>query len=157
MLFNSWEFLLVFLPLSFSGFFLLARANRRIAGGWLFIASLAFYGWWEPKHVLLLLASIAFNFTVGSAISSAHAAGAMARAKRLLWLGIVADLALLGWFKYANFVVNSANAVGDFGWQLEHIVLPLGVSFFTFTQIAFLVDAYRGEVKEGIRCITACS
>ncbi|MBC7207783.1 MAG: MBOAT family protein, partial [Methyloversatilis sp.] len=92
MLFNSWEFLLGFLPLTFAGFFLLARVGRAIAAGWLFIASLAFYGWWEPIHVLLLLASIAFNFTVGSAISPAHAAGATARAKRLLWLGIATDL-----------------------------------------------------------------
>lgn len=148
MLFNSWPFLLGFLPLTFAGFFLLARTGRSVAAGWLFVASLAFYGWWEPVHVLLLLASIAFNFTVGSAISSAHAAGAIRRSKHLLWFGIVADLSLLGWFKYANFVVDSANTAGGFGWQLEHIVLPLGVSFFTFTQIAFLVDAFRGEVKE---------
>jgi alginate O-acetyltransferase complex protein AlgI len=148
MLFNSWPFLLGFLPLTFAGFFLLARIGRSLAAGWLFAASLAFYGWWEPVHVLLLLASIAFNFTVGSAISTAHAAGAFRRSKHLLWFGIVADLSLLGWFKYANFVVDSANTVGGFGWQLEHIVLPLGVSFFTFTQIAFLVDAFRGEVKE---------
>ncbi|MBU0603263.1 MAG: MBOAT family protein [Gammaproteobacteria bacterium] len=148
MLFNSYEFLLAFLPLTFFGFFALARLSHAVAAAWLCLASLVFYSWWHPVHVLLLLGSITFNFLVGSAISTAHNTGQALHARRLLWFGVVADLALLGYFKYANFLVDSAAMALDGGWHIAQIALPLGISFFTFTQIAFLVDAFRGEVKE---------
>jgi D-alanyl-lipoteichoic acid acyltransferase DltB (MBOAT superfamily) len=146
MLFNSYAFLFLFLPVTFFGFFQIGRYSRPIAALWLFAASLFFYGWWNPAYVGLLLASIFFNYAVGTALSREH--GHVRRKKWILGLGIAADLGLLGYFKYANFFVESANSALNLSWHIEPIILPLGISFFTFTQIAFLVDAYRGEVKE---------
>jgi D-alanyl-lipoteichoic acid acyltransferase DltB (MBOAT superfamily) len=148
MLFNSNTFLFLFLPVVFFGFFKIGKHNRLLGALWLFLASLFFYGWWNPVYVLLLLASIVFNYGIGVFLSRDYDSGHALRAKWILRLGIVADLSLLGYFKYANFFVNNLDSILNFDWQLETIVLPLGISFFTFTQIAFLVDAYRGEVKE---------
>ena len=148
MLFNSYAFLFLFLPVAFLGFFQIGRYSRPLAALWLFAASLFFYGWWNPAYVGLLLGSIFFNYAIGMALSREHARGDGRRLKWILGLGITADLCLLGYFKYANFFVTNVNAALSMGWQIEPIILPLGISFFTFTQIAFLVDACRGEVKE---------
>jgi len=147
-LFNSYAFLFLFLPVTFLGFFQIGRYSRPLAALWLFAASLFFYGWWNPAYVSLLLASIFFNYAIGMALSKEHSHGHVKRKKWILSLGIAADLGLLGYYKYANFFVENANTALNLGWQIEPIILPLGISFFTFTQIAFLVDAYRGEVKE---------
>ncbi|MBI3433453.1 MAG: MBOAT family protein [Hydrogenophilales bacterium] len=148
MLFNSYPFLFLFLPIAFLGFFQIGRYSRPLAALWLFAASLFFYGWWNPAYVGLLLGSVFFNYAIGVALSREHARGNERRQKWILGLGIAADLCLLGYYKYANFFVENANVALGMGWQIEPIILPLGISFFTFTQIAFLVDAYRGEVKE---------
>ena len=144
MLFNSYPFLFVFLPIALAGFFLIGSKNGAWATGWLAAASLAFYAWWNPIYVLLLLASIVFNFVVGLAIvRETHAA----RKRRLLGFGVAADLLLLGYYKYADFFVANLNHLNA-GLPLPHVVLPLGISFFTFTQIAFLADAYHGRAAE---------
>jgi len=146
MLFNSYEFLFLYLPAVLAGFYGLVRYRRDFAIAWLGLASLFFYGWWNPAYVLLLLASIGFNFRAGRGISLMPE-GSTAR-KWLLAGAIAADLALLGYYKYANFFVRAVNDLAGTHWGLEEIVLPLGISFFTFTQIAFLVDAYRGRARE---------
>jgi alginate O-acetyltransferase complex protein AlgI len=138
-LFNSYAFILLFLPAALAGFFVLARASRRAAALWLGLASLFFYGWWNPAFVALLIASILGNFGAGRALARL----ASERARRaLLAAAIAADLAVLGYFKYANFFLATLGA------GALDIVLPLGVSFFTFTQIAFLVDVRRGLARE---------
>jgi D-alanyl-lipoteichoic acid acyltransferase DltB (MBOAT superfamily) len=147
MLFNSAEFLFFFLPLLLFAFFRLGRHNRRLAAFWLTAGSLFFYGWWNPAYLGLLLSSIVFNYLVGYTIARGDDIGS-SRRKRLLALGITVDLALLGYYKYANFFVDSVNAAFGTNYAILEIVLPLGISFFTFTQIAFLVDAARGEAKE---------
>lgn len=147
MLFNSVAFLFLFLPILLVVFFRLARINQRLAAGWLAFGSLFFYGWWNPAYVTLLLASILFNYLVGRILAQGGDMGS-ARRKRLLVLGVVANLALLAYYKYANFFVDSANVVLGTHYALAEIMLPLGISFFTFTQIAFLVDAARGKAKE---------
>ncbi|MBI3917635.1 MAG: MBOAT family protein [Betaproteobacteria bacterium] len=144
MLFNSYPFLFVFLPLALAGFFLLGRARPLLAAGWLALTSLVFYGWWNPVYVALLLASIVFNFVVGLAI--VREAGTR-RARRLLAFGVAANLVLLGYYKYADFFVSNLNALGA-DLPLPQVILPLGISFFTFTQIAFLADAYQGKAAE---------
>ena len=147
MLFNSTEFLFVFLPLLLIVFFQLARISQRLAASWLALGSLFFYAWWNPIYVALLLGSILFNYFVGRALAQGADVGS-ARRKRLLVAGIAADLALLAYYKYANFFVDSVNATLGSSYALADILLPLGISFFTFTQIAFLVDAARGKAKE---------
>jgi len=147
-LFNSHIFLLVYLPIVLFGFFQIGRHRQSLAGLWLFLASLVFYGWWNPAFVGLLLLSIAFNYQVGLALSRAKNNKNQVHARRILQLGIGTDLGLLAYFKYANFFVENIDAAFGLNWQIQTILLPVGISFFTFTQIAFLVDAYRGDVKE---------
>jgi alginate O-acetyltransferase complex protein AlgI len=155
MLFNSYEFLFVFFPLTVVGFFLIARRSHTSAAAWLALASLCFYAWWSVRAVPLLLASVAFNFLVGRRLVPAQGAEVSATTqwrKRILWLAIAANLSLLGFFKYANFFIDNANTVTRMvsGWEIDalHIVLPIGISFYTFTQIAFLVDCWQGKVRE---------
>lgn len=148
MLFNSYPFLFLYLPVVLAAFFAMGRFSRPLAALWLFAASLFFYGWWNPAYVSLLIGSILFNFAMGSAISRAHQRGWATRAKGLLIAAVGGDLALLGYYKYANFFLASTNQLLGAGWHVQEVILPLGISFFSFTQIAFLVDAYRGEVKE---------
>ncbi len=148
MLFNSHAFIFLFLPLTALVFFALGRFSVKLAAGWLAATSLFFYGWWNPAYVVLLLASILFNFTAGRAIARAHAAGAVLRSRRLLQLAIVANLVLLAYYKYANFFIGNLNAIAGTDWHFAQVILPLGISFFTFTQIAFLVDAWQGKVRE---------
>ena len=143
MLFNSYEFLFLFLPITFIGFFTLAKIGRGVAAGWLVLASLFFYGWWNPKFTFLLLASISFNYAMGYAISRQRQRG-----KVLLTIAVAANLLLLGVFKYSNFFIATANSLAGESLALTDIVLPLGISFYTFTQIAFLVDTSRGIARE---------
>lgn len=148
MLFNSYAFIFGFLPLVLLGFFWLGRRSHAYAAGWLALASLFFYGYWNPAYVGLLLGSIIANYAFGTWIATAGVKHEDGRKKQLLILAITANLTLLGYYKYANFFVDSVNALTGTGWSVGAIMLPLGISFFTFTQIAFLVDTYRGEVKE---------
>jgi alginate O-acetyltransferase complex protein AlgI len=147
MLFNSVEFLFLFLPALLFVYFYLASLNHRLAAAWLTAGSLFFYGWWNPAYVVLLLISILFNYLLGYQLAQGSDIGSSRRA-RLLALGVGGDLVLLGYYKYANFFVDSIGTVAGTSFELQHIVLPLGISFFTFTQIAFLVDAARGKAKE---------
>lgn len=144
MLFNSHIFIFVFLPIVFLGFYGIARASRTLAALWLTLASLFFYGWWDVRYVGLLLGSIVFNYGAGYLIGHNF----LHRAKLLLIGAIVFDLVLLGYFKYTNFFIENLNVLTGTALLTTEIVLPLGISFFTFTQIAFLVDTYQGKVKE---------
>jgi alginate O-acetyltransferase complex protein AlgI len=145
MLFNSYPFLFGFLPIALGGFFLLARLQHRSAAAWLVLASLVFYGWWNPHFVALLLLSIGFNFACGRSL--ARHAGTRGGARRLA-AAVTINLIVLGVFKYCNFFISTVDALSGAGWAQLPIVLPLGISFFTFTQIAYLVDVQRGLVKE---------
>ena len=149
MLFNSYEFIFLFLPVVLLVFFQLGRVSHAYAASWLALASLIFYGYWNPSYVGLLLGSIICNYTFGLWIAKAVAKrNAVRRKKPLLIFAIAANLLLLAYYKYANFFIGSVNSVADMHWNLGNVILPLGISFFTFTQIAFLVDTSRGEVKE---------
>lgn len=136
------------MPIVLFVFFQVGKLNRYVATGWLVIASLFFYGWWNPAYVWLLLASIVFNYAIGLSLSLVSVRDKPRIAKWILGIGIAIDLSLLGYFKYANFFIETVGTVSGISWQVETIILPLGISFFTFTQIAFLVDSYRGEVNE---------
>jgi alginate O-acetyltransferase complex protein AlgI len=147
MLFNSFPFLLLFLPVTLAGFFVCAAWRIRAAAIWLTAASLFFYGWWDVRFLGLLVPSFLFNFVAGRALGRMANAGQDRRRRVLLAAVIGANLLVLGYFKYANFLLTDLDAA--FGADLGplDVILPLGISFFTFTQIAFLVDAARGEVR----------
>jgi len=150
MLFNSYEFIFLFLPVVFFGFFGLARASHRLAALWLAAASMFFYGWWNPQYVFLLLLSITVNYFMGYLIGHRRLVRESRKAAALpiLVVAISVNLGLLAYFKYANFFLVTTNELVGTDWRLANVVLPLGISFYTFTQIAFLVDVYRGIVKD---------
>lgn len=151
MLFTTATFLCLFLPVVLAGFFGIARFSHAAAALWLFLASVVFYGYWMPEFTLLLLGSILGNYWLGSRISAAVDAervGRPARAKQWLILGVTVNLALLSYFKYANFFVDNLNIALGSTWDIGRVILPIGISFFTFTQIAYLVDTWRKGVRE---------
>ena len=140
MLFNSLTFIVAFFPIVVVGERLL-RPRGRLRLWFLVAASLVFYGWWSPMYLLLVAASVGTNFAIGRRLMQTPS-------KRLLIAGIGWNLGLLGWFKYAGFFAGSINALVGADLPLLSIVLPLAISFFTFQQIAFLVDAHRGKAAD---------
>ena len=143
MLFNSYVFIFLFLPVVLAGYFALGRGGNLAPVIFLALASLAFYALGNWQYVPLLLASIAFNFGVGHLLISRNLRPRLRFA--VLTAGVAGDLLLLGVFKYAGFLAVNFNALFSTGFFV-HIALPVGISFYTFTQIAFLVDAYGGKV-----------
>ena len=150
MIFSSAQFILLFLPVSFFGYFFLNRIRLVVLGkAWLVAVSLFFYAYWNPAYIHLLLGSILFNFSIGNHLASDFRSRHFPLSRRsVLTLSIGLNLALLGYFKYTNFLVDNINGVFGAAYVVPQILLPLGISFFTFTQIAYLVDSYRGEAKE---------
>jgi D-alanyl-lipoteichoic acid acyltransferase DltB (MBOAT superfamily) len=154
LLFNSYEFIFAFLPITFFIYFYLNHKRLTIAAkGFLVFASLFFYSWWDIVYLPLILSSILFNYLIGTTLSKSSENNKLGlnktfSKKSILVFGIVCNVALLGYFKYTNFFLENFNGIFESNIPLQHIILPLGISFFTFTQIAFLVDAYRNEVKE---------
>ncbi len=149
MLFNSYEFIFIFLPITAAAFFALSKLRFvSSAAGSLALASIVFYGYWSLWFVPLLLGSVAFNFVLGRLILGRRQAKDERSAYLLLTLAVATNLLVLGYFKYTNFLVTSLDTLVGAHWQIAKIVLPIGISFFTFTQIAYLVDTFQGKVKE---------
>lgn len=146
MLFNSYVFILAFLPVALILYHALHRyANARAAIASLVLMSLAFYGWWSPKYLPLLLVLMAVNFTIAQQIARRRLL--QPKLARLLFItGITINLGALGYYKYANFFVDNVNQLFGFDLVLATIILPIGISFFVFQKIAFLVDVHRGKV-----------
>ncbi len=141
MLFNSYIFIYLFLPLVLAGYYLLGKWGTKAAAGWLAATSLFFYAYEEIAFLPLLLGSIAFNFAVGRLIAAAEGS------RRRLWLtlGVAANILTLGYFKYTGFLLGNLNELFQAGLAVPEILLPIGISFFTFTQTAYLVDVYRRQ------------
>ena len=161
MLFSSWQFILVFLPIAFFGYFWLNRLRLITAGKvWLVATSLFFYAYWDVRYLPLILGSILLNYAIGTGLAQGHRPPAAEdethhgrrrhtiNRKVVLATGIVANLVLLGYYKYTDFLIGNLNLALDTHIPLPQIVLPLAISFFTFTQIVYLVDSYRGETAE---------
>lgn len=143
MLFNSFEFIFIFVPVVLIGYYALLKFEKvLVAKAWLFVGSVFFYGYWNPKYIFLILASILANYTLCHYI-------VMDKQKKLLfWLGLIFNLGLLGYFKYMDFFIENTNVIFGTEFHLLRIILPLGISFFTLQQIAYLVDTYTGLVKD---------
>ncbi|MCW1883180.1 MBOAT family protein [Luteolibacter flavescens] len=170
MLFNSYIFLLVFLPIALIGWHAMKRAPFRVVLGWLVLVSLVYYGvWnpdeeheWSPKYLVLILGSCVFNYYLGRSLSRRWREAADSAppledgggimppraGKLILTAGVTANLLLLGYYKYVGFLGGILNKATDWPTNVPDIVLPLAISFFTFLQIAYLVDAYRGKTEE---------
>ena len=148
MLFNSYEYILVFLPVTVLVFLLLGRSSRSLALGWLILASIVFYAWWRPLNLAIIAPSIALNYALGRVLLGL--AGDPARARRrtaLLVLGIVFNVCFLGYFKYANFAVTVVDDLSGQDFVFKQVILPLGISFITFQKIAFLIDVAGGRIR----------
>ena len=148
MLFNSHAFIFGFLPVALAGFFALARLKPVLGAIWLALASTLFYAVWDPRYLFLLLGSAAFNFAAGLGLTRLARDGRATPLTLLLSAALAANLLVLGFFKYSAFFVENLNALSGAGLTIPAIVLPLGISFFTFTQIAYLVDTARGRAEE---------
>lgn len=141
MLFNSAEFLFVFLPLILAAYYLLEHNGKsRLAIWWLVIASLFFYAWWEWRFLPLLLASMLINYSLGRLIGALH----NSKAKQMVLItGITGNVLLLGYYKYYGLFIDGINSIALTNLTSPDIILPLAISFFTFQQITYLVDTYR--------------
>jgi len=149
MLFNSYEFIFFFLPITFFIYFYLNKKRlTEVSKGFLVFASLFYYSWWNIAYLPLILVSMLFNYALGNQLSKYEQKKKCCSKKLLLTFGIIVNLALLGYFKYSDFFIENFNTVFDTDISLLHLALPLAISFYTFQQIAYLVDSYRSETKE---------
>ena len=147
MIFSSTVFLLVFLPLTLVLYFIVPARLTRERNLVLLIASLIFYGWGEPKYILVMLFSILFNFFFGLAVEARGKKDGGVRSKTVLAIAVTGNLAILGFFKYTDFLIETINSVTGSGLALLHIALPIGISFYTFQTMSYVIDVYRGKVK----------
>ncbi len=146
MLFNSYEFIFLFLPITwFFYFYLNNKRLTELSKGFLVLSSLFFYSWWNIIYLPLILISMSFNYTIGSSLTKNHKNSIK---KPILTFGIIANLSLLGYFKYSDFFISNINNTVGTNIPLLHLALPLAISFFTFQQIAYLVDSYKKETHE---------
>lgn len=148
MLFNSYLFILFFLPVCVAVYFLLHHIGQvKAAKIWLLGMSLWFYGYFNPSYVLIICGSILFNFGVSKLLLAQKRAGAEKTGRAAMIFGVAANVALLFYFKYFDFFLENINALFHADFTMRNIVLPLGISFFTFQQISYVVDSYRGETQ----------
>ncbi|MEG1575999.1 MAG: MBOAT family O-acyltransferase [Clostridium sp.] len=144
MVFSSLLFLFRFLPVMLLLYFV---APTRLRNGILFIGSLVFYGWGEPVYIVLLLFSTVVDFIHGKMVDHYKNKGNIAAAKMAVASSVVINLALLCFFKYADFLIGSVNAVTGSEIALFHLTLPIGISFYTFQTMSYTIDVYRGDAK----------
>lgn len=143
MLFNSYIFILLFLPLTWAGYFLINKLNRVCGKAWLLGMSLWFYAYFNIKYLPIIVISICFNYLMNRLIMKAKA---LTYKKVWLGLAVIMNIGILFYFKYYDFFVSNINAAFKTDFNLYHLVLPLGISFFTFQQLSYVIDSYKGEV-----------
>lgn len=146
MLFNSYVFIYAFLPVTLAVFFALAFFGRMSAALWLILASLFFYGWWNPVYVPLLLFSIVANYLLSRLIEATKQRPLLQTA--IFITGLAANIGALGYYKYLAWLIGLVNDAAGSNLHVPDIVLPLGISFFTFTQIGYLIDCKQGTAKD---------
>lgn len=157
MQFNSYLFILFFLPVTIAGYFVLNRIMLKRGGQltlpnlWLLAMSLWFYGYFNVAYLFLIIVSIIVNFCLGKCLNGdwgvSHPSVKSTKQKVLLLLGILFNVGLIFYFKYYDFFVGNLNTLFRTDFNLKHLLLPLGISFFTFQQLSFVVDSYRGETR----------
>lgn len=148
MLFHSFQYVFLFLPLSVGGYFLLGRLPFVWAKLWLLIGSLTFYGYHNPRSIPLFLASMGINYLLVRAVANRREKAEGSRGAILLVrYGVALNIAFLGYFKYCHFFLENFNGVFSAHLTLPEVILPLAISFFTFQQIACLIDVGRGEAR----------
>ena len=145
MLFNSYIFVLLFLPLAFVGYFLINKRSLTFGKVWLLGMSLWFYAYFNVKYLPILVISICFNYGISNIIMRTKDSR---QKKALLIFALIANIGVLGYFKYYNFFVENINSVFNVSFTFHHMILPLAISFFTFQQLSYIIDNYRGEAPD---------
>ena len=147
MVFSSNAFIFFFLPITLGLYFASLRLKnaRKASNIVLTIMSLLFYAWGEPKFVFVMLASVAINWLVALAINKYKVENKPSRAKAVLTAGVIINVLLLGVFKYAGFAVRNFNLIFNTDAAVPQIALPIGISFFTFQAMSYIIDVYRGK------------
>lgn len=144
MVFSSLLFLFRFLPAVLLLYYIAPRKIRNLV---LFLFSLLFYAWGEPKYVFLMLFSITMDFFMGQMVAKSKARNNRKAAKRFLTISIVVNLSILAFFKYADFIIGTINNVAGLSLPMLSIPLPIGISFFTFQTMSYVIDVYKGATK----------
>lgn len=142
MVFSSAVFLFAFLPVTVGIYYI---SNARVRNYWLLLTSLFFYAWGEPRYIVLMLCSIVVNYFFGLSIEKVR------RRKKflgrvLLWAAVIFNIGLLGYYKYAGFLVQNLNRVLAVPLDVPQVALPIGISFYTFQILSYVIDVYRGNV-----------
>src|SRR5271154_690859 len=149
MIFSSFNFIFIFLPIALVGYYLVAKLGAEYAVAWLVLASLVFYAVWNPAFVILLVCSIAFNFVIGRAMFGHEREEDSKSRDRLLLIGVTANLLVLFSFKYLGPILSWGHSMSLVSSRFDlNVILPLGISFFTFTQIGYLVDCNHGRGRD---------
>ena len=149
MVFASYNFLFIFLPIALLGYYLAGKAGPTLAIAWLTLCSFAFYAYWNPKFVILLAASIGLNFMIGRALLAPKREDDPKSRNWLLFIGVAGNLLPLIFFKYLGPMLAFGHSISLVSPRFDlKVILPLGISFFTFTQIGYLVDCHEGEGRE---------
>ena len=144
MLFNSYIFIFLFLPITLIGYYFFNSYKKFEMGKlWLTLMSLWFYGYFNPSYLLIMLASIVINYTLYLGIL--HVKDKHNYRKAIMMTGVFINVGLIFYYKYYDFYIENINQLFGMNYALKHILLPLGISFFTFQQISFLIDSYRGQ------------
>ena len=144
MVFSSTTFLLAFLPLVGILYFI---CPRKLRNALLLVFSLLFYGWGEPKYILIMLFSTVFDYCNGLAIGHFRAVGKPKGAKAVLVVSVVGNLSILGFFKYTDFAITNLNGLLGTAIPALGLLLPIGISFYTFQTMSYTIDVYRGHVR----------
>lgn len=150
MVFSSSTFLIVFLPVTIVVYYIIgevATKNMTVKNIILLIASLVFYAWGEPVYILLMLISIFFNFIIGKDIDRSKKRGNTKEAKISFIISIIFNLAILGFFKYFGFLIENINSLFNINISAPQLALPIGISFYTFQIMSYVIDLYRGETE----------
>lgn len=145
MLFNSYVFILAFLPVTLVGYFGLGRLCKRLPLNkvWLVGCSLVFYAYFNVRYLPIIVLSILVNYALSQGMLTVRSQGVR---RLLLGLGLAGNLGVLGYYKYYDFFVENLNALAGTSFVLHHLVLPLGISFFTFQQLSYVIDSYKRTV-----------
>ncbi len=144
MIFSSIFFIFMFLPLTLVAYHLVPFRFKNVV---LLIFSLIFYAWGEPVYVILMLLSILFNYVSGLELETLMSRGAYKKAKKALTFTVIVNIAVLGFYKYYGFLLENLNAVLPFDIPYVELALPIGISFYTFQALSYVIDVYRGKVE----------
>ena len=145
LLFNSYIFVLLFLPLAFVGYFLINKRSLTFGKIWLLGMSLWFYAYFNIKYLPILVISICFNYTMSKIIMRTNIYN---RKKVLLIFAIIVNIGVLGYFKYYNFFIENINTAFHVSFTFHHMILPLAISFFTFQHLSYIIDSFKGETPD---------